>query len=238
MSKVLLIVEGEKREPKIMKHLFEIYGLNDYTIVSYKSNIYSLYNKMFVHSTPDELDILQVLKEMEQDVNKRDLLSDTYSDIILIFDFDPQDTCYSKEKIIEMQEYFHESSDMGQLYINYPNVESYYYQKTLPDKDYNSYDIAFDEIKNFKHIVGKLRNDNYHKYAQNREECNILIKCNINKANKICCKDIFSDTSHCSNRMAEILQAELKYFETKNAISILCTCVFYIYDYNKALIDS
>ena len=65
--KILVLVEGEKTDIKIMNHLLCVYGTRDHhQIVSYQTNIYVLYKKMFVNDDPDSLDLLQVLKENEK----------------------------------------------------------------------------------------------------------------------------------------------------------------------------
>lgn len=235
-SKVLLIVEGKKREPQIMNNLFDIYGFDRHCIVSYKSNIYSLYNKMFIHSTPEEFDILQILKESETDEKKLKLLDDKYTDIILIFDFDPQDTNFSVEKIRKMQNYFIESSDMGQMYINYPSVESYYYCRSIPDENYNFYKIDINDVKHIKQYVDQIRKSDFKSYAKDKLQCNDLIMSNIKKANYLCGKDIFDSNYKCSTRMSNILEKQIEIFEKSKSISILCTCLFYIYDFNPSLI--
>lgn len=71
-TKVLLLVEGEKTDVRLMKHLFKIYSINlKYTIIPYKTNIYTLYNEMFKENKPDEIDILQILKSREKDKEKK-----------------------------------------------------------------------------------------------------------------------------------------------------------------------
>lgn len=125
-TKILVIVEGEKTDVRLMKHLLSMYGLDKkHEIVSYNTNIYTLYNDMFRDDDPESYDILQVLKSRELDEDKKRIFDEEYSDILLIFDFDPQDVQYDKKKIIYMQKYFSESSDMGKLYINYPMVEAF-----------------------------------------------------------------------------------------------------------------
>jgi len=47
-AKILVLVEGEKTDVKLMEHLLTIYGIDkNHQIVSYKTNIYDLYDKMF-----------------------------------------------------------------------------------------------------------------------------------------------------------------------------------------------
>ncbi len=113
------MVEGAKTDVKLMAHLLSIYGIAaDHEIVSYNTNIYTLYQQMFSDHEPDSYDVLQLLKEHERDENKKALFDQTYSDILLIFDLDPHAPDFSPEKITEMLKYFRESSDMGKLYLN------------------------------------------------------------------------------------------------------------------------
>ncbi len=118
-TKILVLVEGAKTDVKLMAHLLSIYGIAaDHEIVSYNTNIYTLYQQMFSDHEPDSYDVLQLLKEHERDENKKALFDQTYSDILLIFDLDPHAPDFSPEKITEMLKYFRESSDMGKLYLN------------------------------------------------------------------------------------------------------------------------
>ena len=71
-TKVLVLVEGEKTDVNLMSHLFDVYGIsNKHQIVSYKTNIYVLYNRMFKNTSPEDVDLLQVLKEQERDTEKK-----------------------------------------------------------------------------------------------------------------------------------------------------------------------
>ena len=48
-SKILVIVEGQKTDYKLMEHLLDVYGISaSHEIVSYNTNIYTLYNEMFL----------------------------------------------------------------------------------------------------------------------------------------------------------------------------------------------
>ena len=100
-SKILVLVEGQKTDPKLMKHLLEVYDIDQsHEIVSYNTNIYTLYNEMFQDGDPDSLDILQILKEHEKDDTIRELLNQRFSDILLIFDLDPQDPLYAHDELL------------------------------------------------------------------------------------------------------------------------------------------
>ena len=90
-TKVLLIVEGAKREVELVRRLFEEYKLQiEREIYVYGTNIYELYERVFEghENEMDSIDLLQKLKEKDL---QNPVLDQTFSDIILIFDYDPQD---------------------------------------------------------------------------------------------------------------------------------------------------
>jgi hypothetical protein len=71
-AKILILVEGVRTDSRLMKHIFQIYGIDaKYEIVSYGTNIYVLYNEMFCDGKPEDMDILQILKERERNENKK-----------------------------------------------------------------------------------------------------------------------------------------------------------------------
>ena len=105
-SKILVIVEGAKTDFNLMKRLLNIYGISEnHQIVSYNTNIYTLYNQLpDNYDDYDNIDLLQLLKEREKDESKRALLDERYSDILLIFDLDPQAPDFrSEEHTSELQ---------------------------------------------------------------------------------------------------------------------------------------
>lgn len=74
--KILMLVEGAKMEIKLMEHLLSVYGISQsHQIVSYNTSIYDLYAHMFVDTDPDDVDLLQLLKERETDPAKRNCLT-------------------------------------------------------------------------------------------------------------------------------------------------------------------
>lgn len=235
-AKILMLVEGAKTDVKLMTHLLEVYGIdNNHTIVSYNTNIYTLYNEMFADGDPESKDLLQVLKAHETDTNKKAIFDESYSDILLIFDLDPQDDHYSADKITEMAEYFVESSDMGKLYINYPMVEAFYHMKDIPDNDYNSYVVSMDELRSHSYkgrVNRENRNHDYNKFAVDKAECSIVIRQNIEKAEMIIGpfdKEFYPD-------LTVLLKKQTMKLSEENQLYVLCTCAFYIVDYSPKLI--
>ena len=240
-SKILVIVEGAKTDVRLMEHLLNIYEIDEkHEIVSYNTNIYALYNEMFRDDDPENIDILQLMKEREKDPIKKELFDVYYSDILLIFDFEPQDPQFSEDKISRMIDFFVESSDMGKLYINYPMVESFYHMKSIPDEEYDSYTVLMDELiaRSYKQRVNfENRNHDYSKFAINKNECNVVIHQNIDKSWKLCrLQRLFSDIDTELPDSNEILHNQLLKMKSENSLAVLCTCIFYIAEYNPKLI--
>ena len=240
-SKILVLVEGARTDVRLMEHLFIIYGISDkYEIVSYNTNIYVLYDDLFEFGDPSVIDLLQLLKAREPDAGKKDIFNHSYSDILLIFDLDPQDPQYTPEKVSNLVEYFVESSDMGKLYLNYPMIEAFYHMKSIPDPNYNDYIVTLQELHegSYKQRVNQEnRNRDYKKFAATREECNIVIQQNIDKAWYIADLERMDGQIHSLPDFLNILNKQLDLLTQENLISVLCTCVFYISEYNPKLLD-
>lgn len=147
---ILFIFEGEVREPalyKTMKYLFLSDTIKDDIVVSYCSNIYSLYQKMRELDVFDEdidsADIVQVLKEQllnspnQQDELNRIENSNSISEVYLFFDYDLKRIDDKNRltvdeqnlRIRELLEYFDNETEHGKLFINYPMIESIRYFK-------------------------------------------------------------------------------------------------------------
>jgi len=235
-AKILMIVEGPKTDTVLMNRLLTIYGIDkNHEIISYKTNLYALYDQIFQDNDPEAIDLLQHLKEREKDVAKKAIFDTHYSDVILVFDLDPQDKRFSAEKIQRMSEFFTESSDMGKLYINYPMVEAFYHMKSIPDANYNSYKVTLQELKEGKYkerVNRENRNHDYTKFAVNRTECNTVIKQNIAKAQWLCSVGNDTPINH-----SKVLQSQLDCIKEQQSLFVLCTCAFYVLDYNPNLLN-
>ncbi|MFI3227954.1 MAG: hypothetical protein R3Y09_11200 [Clostridia bacterium] len=227
---ILVLVEGAKTDMRLMTRLFEIYNLDDvFEIVSYNTNIYTLYNKMFHNQDTEFLDLLQTLKE--HDKSKADIFDRKYSDIILIFDLDPQDSLYSYEKISEMAEYFSESTDNGKLYLNYPMIEAFSHRKGVNDENYISRTICVDDLAIYKQIVSRYTSDP-RKLGDNICDMSKIILQNLQKANNI----IQNPEYTYYPDLSKVLSSQIIKMEADREIFVLCTCVFFIADYDKDLL--
>ena len=229
-SKILMLVEGAKTDVRLMEHLLNIYGIGEnHTIVSYYTNIYTLYNEMFCDNKPEEIELRQLLKERERDPNRKLIFDEDYSDILLIFDLDPHAPDFSADKIQEMSGYFVESTNMGKLYINYPMVEAFYHMKSIPDPEYNSQYATMEELqtKKYKERVNvENRDRSYSKFAVNKFECDIVIRQNIEKGFLI--TNTEADSDDPLPKSAKILDTQLNTIQKEQQMAVLCTCAYYI----------
>ncbi|WP_373117561.1 hypothetical protein [Holdemania massiliensis] len=234
--KILVLVEGAKTDVALMERLFSIYQIDfKYEIVSYCTNIYTLYKEMFEDNDPDDMDLLQLLKSREPDLVKKTLFDESYSDILLIFDLDLHDFGFTPEKIRHMAKYFVESSDVGKLYINYPMVEAFYHMTSIPDLNFNTYNATLNELSagTYKARVNREnRNHDYRKFAATKEECNIVIRQNISKAWLV----VGDPEDDMPPSQAEILNTQLNSIQNENRVAVLSTCAFFIPEYNLKLI--
>lgn len=234
--KILVLVEGAKTDVALMERLFSIYQIDfKYEIVSYCTNIYTLYKEMFEDNDPDDMDLLQLLKSREPDLVKKTLFDESYSDILLIFDLDPHDFGFNPEKIRHMAKYFVESSDVGKLYINYPMVEAFYHMTSIPDLNFNTYNATLNELSagTYKARVNREnRNHDYRKFAATKEECNLVIRQNISKAWLV----VGDPEDDMPPSQAEILNTQLNSIQNENRVAVLSTCAFFIPEYNLKLI--
>lgn len=235
---VLLVVEGEKAEPRLMKRAFEVYGVNEVDeIYSYRANIYDLYRTMFegVEDTED-LSLTLVLREREDNPALRELLDREYSDIILIFDFDPQDHLFSMTKLEEMIAFFSESTEHGKLYVNYPMVEAYRdiaamsYDETFLSRNASLSSLARKTYKDdvrLRSTIPRLEDCTVLVFnqilLQNLEKASQLVGCDFNGNNP---------TEHYESLTQEaILSEEGRLVADEAIVSVLCTCLWFVIDY-------
>jgi len=244
MSKrnILVLVEGEKTDYNLMNGLFTTYEIAErHQIVVYSTSIHSLYNTLFKNKDIDDVDIFLHLREHAEDSLKETIFDQRqrYTDIILIFDLDPQERNFSSDAIREMVEYFSNSTDMGKLYINYPMLEAFYHIKSVPDPDYDNYYASLSELKDH-HYKTRVHNEsiisNRKDFVADKENCNAIIRQNLDKAwQLIGSPDELSREP--SPEQIDILKKQIDLLENKDLVAVLNTCIFYIVDYNPELIS-
>ena len=157
-KKVLFITEGPVDELHLMRSI-----CNDLGLTTSERDFYS-YNTDFHHFArvmlPDgadtvdtTIDLLLTLKMYETDAVRLEILNAAYTDIFIIFDFDPHVNTPEFEKISALASFFRDSSDMGRLFINYPMMQSYKHLKWLPDNEYEYRKVNISEVHDYKKLV-------------------------------------------------------------------------------------
>lgn len=232
---ILLIVEGETTEVEVFNKIGKLFFDRRTKLIfyPYKSNIYSLYQKIKEY---DELtSTIEILKEIAPNKKMKSFLNINFSEIYLIFDFDPQEPAYSDTKIKELASLFNNETEFGKLYINYPMMESL--------RDHNNFDLT--NYLSRRVSLENLSSDSYkdyikkNGYKKNLDKMTIrhfkkLSKLNIIKANYILnnIKEMsdFNDYYRISDQTL-ILDKQILQKKSKNEIFVLNTCMMFIADY-------
>ncbi len=233
---ILFIVEGENDESDFISRLFKVcYKNQTYQFYKYKTNIHVLADKLN-KEFPDfdeheDLDIKLILRSIYGD--KDGVLSREYTDIYMIFDFEPQHSNPHFEMIKRMLAYFNESYDMGKLFINYPMMQSYKHLSKLPDEQFIHRCVSHDEILHYKDKVDK-ESDYKHLSAYDYFTIYSIAVHHLKKANYIL-NDKYSipDKNDYMNWDAvEIYEKQLSSFIEDDSVSVLNTSIFVLPDYN------
>lgn len=234
-KKILFLVEG-KLESKNVKNIAEkMLSLTEenYEIISNDTVIYELFEDL--RDDPD-LSLVGYLKAKGKiTLNPGELSKEAFSQIYLIFDFDPHYEKYSDDDIREMLQFFDNETENGKLYINYPMFEATFYIDDFenPKRLYEMVSISECNGRCFKkrvkeiscfgrknHLDFSLRNPNdvYQSIRWNYKRAIYLIKQNELDYTMILEKQIESKNS-----------------EAKNFL-ILSTFVLMIIDYNPEIL--
>lgn len=161
-NQTLLLVEGEKTEKAILNIISKSTPYNVIEMKNvhvFRSNIYNLFSLIeseYPGVWDDEnVDInipLLISRRENLDIalDKRD-----FTNIILAFDFDKQDSQYSAKKICIMQKRFSDMTGEGILYLSYPMIEAFYDMKEIPEEWYYKriYSATYRRGKEYKRYV-------------------------------------------------------------------------------------
>lgn len=237
--KLLFITEGDVDEPAFIDKVFEkCYPNVEYKYYSYSTTIHTLTSLLFTENNEiDEfLDIKKVLKENEKVEYKKEKLSEDYSDIILVFDFDPHYDKPQFERIGKMLKFFNDSTNNGKLYINYPMMQSYKHIKSYFDEEFKDREIEVSKCSKYKELVGKesiLKDLRKYQYPIIMK----LIGFHLKKVNYMINGNyiIPSYEEFYKLNLYDIYKIQCKLKDT-NKVSILNTFVFNIIEYNPSII--
>ncbi len=156
---ILFIVEGETDEPDFLNKMFQVcFEKYQFQCWAYRTSLHDLVCDLYPDGNFDpDIDILLHLRSKARDEEERKILSETmhYTDIFLIFDFEPHYSHLEWKRIREMLEYYRHSDDEGKLLLNYPMMQSYKHLLKLPDDGFRDRTISVYEASNYKRLVNE-----------------------------------------------------------------------------------
>ena len=235
-KKILLVVEGESDEVKFIRGLFEkCFRKADYQFYSYKATIHTLSQELY-NKYPDfdegDIDIRLILASLESNKEKKEMLLDKYSDVYMVFDFEPQHDHKHFDTVRRMVKYFNDSTNQGQLFINYPMMQSYKHFECLPCPSFEFYEVSLNQAKDYKRLVGELS-----KFTDLTQYTYItyysIAVHQLKKANKII-NDSYtlpSKSEYFNFVATQIFDYQVCLLESSNKISVLNTCIFSLVDF-------
>lgn len=152
-KKTLIIVEGEHEKDTLFGLLLKCFPeieISPNDIVIYGTNIYNLYQDI-VRAYNDLEETLEEWENAGVDLpyvisTKKGIAPPYYkrnfNNILLIFDYERHHPRFSESQITLLQQYFNDVADNGQLYLNYPMIESYQHFSNLPDPNYENLSVS------------------------------------------------------------------------------------------------
>lgn len=245
---ILLVFEGEKREPELFAAI-ERLGLfkPGRIICSFCSDIQSLYKRVKeleggVEGTADMVQLLQVARRDYPDDPIHSVTSDDISEIYLFFDCDLHNSRYplakQVERLDELLSLLGDELEYGKLYISYPMIEAICYTGELPDADFEGYCFPISDGKQFKDKAGKFPPYNSLDFLIPQDErkrdevCSNwshLVRQHRAKAQRLC---EVSAKEHLTQKKLFQVQCD-KHITPGGEVAILASIPLFLYDYFK-----
>lgn len=145
--KNLLIVEGNHEKNELFGLIFKCFpeiNIDMEDVWIYGTNIYMLYEDIVKEYESDwyeqDVDLPYIISKKQNRDNIQ--YKNDFTNIILVFDYEHHDPNFEEGKILKMQQYFADSTDVGKLYINYPMIESYQHLDIIPDNEFENRRIS------------------------------------------------------------------------------------------------
>lgn len=170
--------------------------------------------------------------------SEREVLSQNFTDVYLIFDMDPQDPIYNDDRLAKAMKHFDNSTENGKLYLNYPMLESYRHLKRPYDPEYADRSVTMDQIRRYKDIVGEESYDDIKDLGKYDAETFLMIVCmNVIKGNIMLNghRNIPTPAEYESWKMTKILDSQISMLGSCNRIMVINTSVFYVVDFNPEM---
>ncbi|MBQ3540169.1 MAG: hypothetical protein IJA40_00280 [Phascolarctobacterium sp.] len=242
--KILVIVEGERKEIRLISRLKELFLPQNISIASYGTSLYQLYDYLeeYCDFNFEDLDVLLALKAHETDENKKAIFDEKYTDVLLIFDFDPQDDKFDITKISKLMSYFNDSTENGKLYINYPMVESFYHLSNIREIQVDEYFIdskfTVKELKEHKYKSRAVSEGTDLDIGRMSKEMieNIMYQQSC-KANYILEENYEILDDYGQEKMIMILDKQNNLLNETGEAYVLNTCSFFVLEFYPSNVD-
>lgn len=233
---ILFIVEGESDEPNFLNRLFQIcFPESGFKCWSYRTSLHDLVCDLYPDGEFDpDVDILLHLRSKARTEEEKQILSESmcYTDIFMIFDFEPHYSHLEWERIRGMLEYYQHSDDEGKLILNYPMMQSYKHLKSLPDMEFKDRMAAVAETSSYKELVGNestvIQLEKY-TYPVWMAICgHHLMKLEYILHAKY---ELPDAEDYLSFRQEQLFDAECKKHEEEHMVDVVNTAVFLLMEY-------
>ena len=145
-EKTLIVVEGNHEKNTLFDLLISCFPemkIRQEDVLMYETNIHLLIAEIEKEYGEDwDRDDVDIAFVVSKKVSPNEVrYSRDFKNIFLIFDYERQDTWFSADNLTKMQSRFHDSADMGKLFLNYPMIESY--QHCYDNQDnYENLDVS------------------------------------------------------------------------------------------------
>lgn len=227
-GRTLLIVEGNHEKNELFKSIFRCFpemNINMKDVWIYQTNIYVLYNHIVeeygAEWTEDDIDLPFIISKTKKDFIT--CYKDDFTNIFLIFDYEHHDPKFSEDKILQMQNYFMDSTDVGKLYINYPMIESYQHLIAIPDISYaeKKVPVSMEPGSKYKDLVRK--ETVIAQYIEFPDKIGALLNkkfgINDNQICQQCCEELLklSNTENIEDKIQDILKDKMEEKKLKTA---------------------
>lgn len=237
-------MEGERKEIRLISRLKELFLPQNISIASYGTSLYQLYDYLeeYCDFNFEDLDVLLALKAHETDENKKAIFDEKYTDVLLIFDFDPQDDKFDITKISKLMSYFNDSTENGKLYINYPMVESFYHLSNIREIQVDEYFIdskfTVKELKEHKYKSRAVSEGTDLDIGRMSKEMieNIMYQQSC-KANYILEENYEILDDYGQEKMIMILDKQNNLLNETGEAYVLNTCSFFVLEFYPANVD-
>ena len=262
---ILFVFEGSD-DCKIMNTVKALYpgAVSEDVVCLYRNNIYQLYSKMkSSDSNPDFtqslLSVLKARSDIEQNEKIANADEDTFSQVFLFFDYEPQHRNPEKNEpeietlnsqLDEMLAFFDDETGNGKLYISYPMAEALFFTKKLPDPDFVSCSIDLVQAKRFKDLTHEYSYYKsfdfllYNSHELNKKkvlrECvplnwKMVVEQNVIQANYICTDKKEYPKMKDIVAQGRIFENQLKKYVALGKIAVLSAYPLFLFDYLREL---